>query len=103
MIDTNLIVSAFIWGGIPLILLKETRLNDIEIITSIEIFDELKKVITRSKFINRLAQANRTFVEIIEKYQELVEFVNPSIIPANVIRDPNDIKFLAFAVIGQAY
>ena len=102
VIDTNLIVSAFIWGGTPLILIKEARLTKIEIISSTETFDELKRIIMRPKFINSLAKSNRKPEEIISRYQELVKFIHPATIPTHVVRDPKDIKFLECAVGGQA-
>lgn len=102
VIDTNLIVSAFIWGGTPLVVLKESRLNKIEIIVSIETFNELKRILARPKFIDSLAKSNRKPEDIISKYQELVQFIHPAIISDNVVRDPKDIKFLACAVGGQA-
>ncbi len=47
VIDTNLIVSAFIWGGTPLTLLKEIQLNEIQILASIDTFNELKRILAR--------------------------------------------------------
>lgn len=102
VIDTNLIVSAFIWGGTPLTLLKETRLNEIEMLASIDTFNELKRILARPKFIESLAKSNRKPEDIVSKYQELIQFVHPAIIPDNIVRDPKDIKFLACAVGGQA-
>lgn len=102
VIDTNLIVSALIWGGTPLSLLKETRLNEIEMLASIDTLNELKRILARPKFIESLAKSNRKPEDIISKYQELIQFVHPAIIPDNIVRDPKDVKFLACAVGGKA-
>ena len=104
VIDTNLIVSGFIWGGTPLLLFRSIveKMSQIEILTTQSLLDELKEVLSRSKFIKMLNESGDSADNIIHFYQESTKQVEPAIIPPNVIRDPNDIKFLACAVGGQA-
>lgn len=100
--DTNVVVSATLWGGPPLEALKVIRAGYATLIASEEMINELKTVLARPKFTPRLTAIGRTFDALIEDYEQLVEMVTPAPIGNVVIADPKDDKFLACAVGGKA-
>ena len=48
VLDTNIVVSALVWGGLPFRLLKFGQLGDIEIVTSPVLVEELADVLGRA-------------------------------------------------------
>lgn len=54
VLDTNIIVSAFFWGGLPREALNAAREKRYRILCTEELLAELKDVISRPKFAQRL-------------------------------------------------
>jgi putative PIN family toxin of toxin-antitoxin system len=103
VLDTNLIVSAFFWGGLPLEALKQARMRKFQLVTSEELISELRVVISRTKFEARIKELNTTVELLIEQgYRVLAETVEPAEINLIVTADPDDNKLIACAVSGNA-
>ena len=103
VIDTNIIVSAFFWGGSPRVVLNAARLRRFQMNTTEELIDELKEVVSRPKFANRLARIGETADSLLENdYRALVEVVEPAKIEPFVLADFDDDALLACAVGGAA-
>ena len=103
VIDTNIIVSAFFWGGLPRAALDAARAKRFRMVTTEELIDELKVVISRPKFADRLAQIGETVDSLLENdYRALVEVVEPSTIEPVIIDDPDDDALIACAIGGAA-
>jgi len=100
--DTNQVLSAFLWGGNPFKLLELARANQVVVLTSDELVDELEDVLSRAKFAKRFTALNLTPSQVLEDYRQLAELVQPVSIPPDAVRDPDDLIVLACAVGGQA-
>jgi putative PIN family toxin of toxin-antitoxin system len=62
VVDTNVIVSAFLWGGVPRRLLDAVEVQRIELYTSRALIAELEDVLSREKFTAQLRQTRFTAV-----------------------------------------
>ena len=103
VIDTNIIVSAFFWGGTPRAVLDAARAKRFQMITAKEMIDELADVISRPKFADRLAQIGDTVDSLLENdYRALVEVVKLAEIESIIVDDPDDDALIACALGGAA-
>ncbi|MAS37983.1 MAG: putative toxin-antitoxin system toxin component, PIN family [Anaerolineaceae bacterium] len=102
--DTNIVVSAFFWGGLPRQVLDAARAKHCQLIATEELLAELTDVLSRPKFARALAQLGETPYSIIEfGYRSLVEVVEAKKINPVVIDDPDDDQLIACAVGGNAH
>jgi len=99
VIDTNVIISALLFGGKPgeLILLWENE--KIEPLVSKEIIDEYIKVLAYPKF-----ELSKTEIQFLLYHQLLPYFKVIETYPGPVIirKDPTDDKFVRCALAGNA-
>jgi hypothetical protein len=102
VIDTNLTISAFIWGGLPLQVYDQAVSRRIPILTSQAMLDELERTLRKAKFTRYLQARNITVESILSHVAALTESVTPAIIPNLVVRDPKDQIIVAAAVGGDA-
>ncbi len=101
VIDTNIVVSAILWPGPPSHILMAARQNQVQLITSEALLDELIDVLSRRKFANRFTEIGRNADTVIANYRALTEVVNapPLLIP--VSDDPDDDAVLACGLGGK--
>ena len=59
VLDTNIVVSGLIWGGVPKELLLLADDPRAELFTSLQLLDELTDVISRPKLIRVASNQNR--------------------------------------------
>lgn len=100
VLDTNVFVSAFFWRGPPRSILDAARQGRFRIITSEMLIDELRDVISRAKFADRLAQVGLTVDSLLDDFRALVEIVEPAQISAVIVDDPDDDALIACALGG---
>ncbi len=81
VLDTNVVVSAVIWGGLPFRLLQAATDGDIELYTSPALVAELRTVLSREHLASRLARQQASVVEAIRFYVS----VQPSHVAASRI------------------
>ena len=96
VIDTNVFLSAFIFGGNPRRVVESILLDGDVVIISEEIFTEMRKVITKKfpKFINEY----KAFEALLRTNTICVPLGTVSI---NVCRDSKDNMILETAVLGN--
>lgn len=99
--DTNTVVSAFLWGGLPAEILAAAREGRITLASSAALFAELEEVLAREKFAARIAQVGSSVPQMIIGYRALSTPVRPAVIESTV-RDPDDDHVLACALGAQA-
>jgi putative PIN family toxin of toxin-antitoxin system len=96
VLDTNVLVSALVFGGTPRVTV-ETVLKDGTFIISAEILSELRRII-HTKF--------PLFIEHLERLEKLIKrdavLVELGGVQVAVCRDPDDNKIIETAVIGNA-
>jgi putative PIN family toxin of toxin-antitoxin system len=101
VLDTNIVVSGLIWGGVPRQLLDLARDKHITLFTSSTLLDELADVLGRSKFAAMLAARDITPEFLMQRYGMLAKLVQPQPIERTV-RDADDDAVIACALTATA-
>lgn len=104
VVDTNILISALISKKTspPLQVYRLIKSEDFLLITSSTILEELEDVISRKEIIKL---HHRTKKQIKEILKEIVEtsYIVPGLVNVEVVKkDPDDDKFVAAAIEGQA-
>lgn len=99
--DTNTVVSALLWGGLPAGILAAARERRIILHTSPALLAELEDVLTRAKFATRITQVGSSPGQMIAGYRALATPVRTTVLEPTA-RDPDDDHVLACAVSAQA-
>ena len=102
VLDTNVVVSGFLWGGVPRQLLQAAREKKLQLYTSTPLLLELTDILGRAKFARKLAAAQLSVDQLVERYALLTTVVHPTIIAPTVLRDPDDDQVLACALAAKA-
>ncbi len=102
VLDTNLPVSGLIAVGLPRWLFDGARAGEFELCTSEVLLAELRDVLSRAKFADRLGQAGLTPMGIVDDLRRMAVVVLPTIAPRVVPNDPDDGHVIAAGVTGQA-
>lgn len=102
VLDTNIWVSAIIWGGIPdrIVTLKQQR--QIEIASSLKLLNELERTFNKKKIQPKLAALQLTALDIINLVGESVVLYPITELFVPELRDPDDSIVLATAIAAQA-
>lgn len=102
VLDTNVVVSALVWGGVPYLLLQAAVDGDIELCTSLVLLAELREVLARGHLASRLAKKHASVDEAIALYGELAITVSPLAVPRVVPNDADDDHVIAAALAANA-
>ena len=102
VLDTNVVVSGLIWGGVPRQLLDLGRDGHTTLFTSSLLLDELADVLGRSKFAAMLASQQTTPESLMRRYGILAKLVDPVNIKRTVAHDADDDAVIATALGAQA-
>ena len=102
VLDTNIVVSGLIWGGVPRCLLDMARNGRVMLFTSGVLLDELADVLGRDKFAALLASQGITPAFLMQRYGMLATPVNPQPIERTVSSDADDDAVIATALAAQA-
>ena len=98
VLDSNVIISAFLFGGVPAQLIELALNGSIECFTSLPILDEIRDVLLRPKFGLSSDQA----LTLIEDLHDLCQLVMPEERVLAVIDDPDDNIILECASTADA-
>ena len=101
VVDTNIIVSGLIWGGVPRQLLELIHNDQVEFFTSSALLEELTSVLEREKFATLLASQKVTPAFLMQRYGMLAKLVQPKLIERTV-RDIDDDIVVATALAAKA-
>ena len=96
LLDTNVVISAILFGGIPRELLIGAIQGEFEIVNSLSLLDELEEVL-----IDKFAFSREAAMETRREFMSLAVIVEPREVP-RVCRDPDNNLVLAAAVEGGA-
>lgn len=100
--DTNDIVSAFLWGGVPRQVLDAAEQQRIELFSSRALIAELEDVLSRGKFAKQLGQTRFTPAYLLARYTQLATLIAPAELSVSELRDPDDAAVLACALAARA-
>ena len=102
--DTNVILSALLWPGVPHQLLSAAESGRMVLYTSPALVEELADVLTRRKFASRLAMREVTPVELVAGYVKLTRLILPTLLRTVLVEtDPSDDIVLACALAARAH
>lgn len=102
VLDTNIVVSALIWGGTPYKLLQAATDGGVELFSSPMLLAELNRVLAREHLSSRLAKQASSAEQAIGFYGELAISVSPLVTPRAVPRDADDDHVIAAALAAGA-
>lgn len=102
VLDTNVVVSALVWGGTPLKLLQAAADGDIELYTSPALLAELMEVLERKPLASRLSRQRSSIEQAVGFYGELAISVSPLSTPRAVPGDADDDHVIAVALAARA-
>ncbi len=103
VLDTNVVLSAFLWRGTPHRLLQTIRQREnFTLFSSDILLAELARVLSRPGPAKRLSTCNVTARQILTDYAQAVDFVSPDATPRVVADDPDDDHVIAAAVAANA-
>lgn len=102
VLDTNIVLSGLLWEGLPYELLRLASEGKVELFTSTLMLYELKDVLERGKWTNRLDALGETPDGLIDKYLWSVSSVEPGSVIFSPLLDLSDNKLLSTAAAAQA-
>ncbi len=102
IIDTNVLVSGFLWHNAPHALLEHVRNGALTLVISPALLTELADVIGRPKFDTIFVRSNTSRSRTLDELRRLAEVIEPPPLPQPVCRDPDDDAVLACALAAQA-
>ena len=74
-LDTNIVVSALLFGGIPPDIISLAESSTIELVTSLPALDELRKVLLRPRFSERLRAIAVSTDVLLTRYRQMAMVV----------------------------
>jgi putative PIN family toxin of toxin-antitoxin system len=102
VLDTNIIISGLLWGGLPGRIFQAALNEAFTAVLTEALLAETMRVLSRDKFISQITARQIDLTKIQEQYRAAAEIVEPADILGNVVRDPKDVMVLACAVGGKA-
>lgn len=100
--DTNVLVSALLWSGLPHRLLAIAEAGHLTLYTSPVLIQELAGVLSRQKFASRLDALRVSVEELIAGYVRLAHVILPQPMAPVILEDPEDDAVLACALAARA-
>lgn len=101
VLDTNVVASAVLWGGVPRMLLQAGRENRVELFTSAALLAELTDILGRRKFDKKIAASTLTVDQLVDRYAALAALVRPTPTP-RIAPDPDDDMVIGAALAAKA-
>jgi len=98
VLDTNVVVSALLWGGTPFKLFEMATEGNLTLYTSPALLAELLDVLSRDHLARRLASQQTAIEDAIRLYAELCMAVTPLSTPRAVPNDIDDDQLIACAL-----
>ena len=102
VLDTNTVVSGFLWDNQPRALIDAAIDERIQLFTCAALIEEIAGILPRQKFAQRLAEKQLSIPALIERYSALAEIIEPAILSGPLSPDPDDDVVLATALAAKA-
>jgi len=102
VLDTNVLVSAFLWQGPPGRLLELAAENEIALYSSRVLLDELTATLDKKKLAKPVLATGLSADQMLRNYRRLVTLVTARQLAQQVARDADDDAVLACALAAGA-
>jgi uncharacterized protein len=102
VLDTNVWLSALLWGGAPDRILQLVEQGELQAIGSDAILDELATTLEKPKLKKRLQQLSLDMNAVMIAVRQTMVVVVAEPLQVPDLRDPKDEMIIAAAVAGQA-
>jgi putative PIN family toxin of toxin-antitoxin system len=103
VVDTNTLISGFLWEGTPAKLMTAALSGRARLFSTTELLLEFQEILHRPKFGRRFLARGETPADIFERYRSAsVKIIPVKITPPKNLRDSDDAHILACAVAAQA-
>ena len=100
--DTNFLVSALLWPGIPSAVYHEMERERVRLISSRPMVAELARILSGQKFAKRIQSQGYTIDGLVQRVARVVDVAEPDLRYQILMRDPDDLIVLQTAIGGQA-
>jgi hypothetical protein len=101
VLDTNVVVSALLWGGSPAKLADVAQEKRVSLYSSVPLIDELRETLGQAKFGPKLRASGFSLDLLIGRYVDGVELVIPGVVKG-IAPDPDDDVVIGTAIAGRA-
>lgn len=102
VVDTNVLVSAFLWRGTPGRLLELASELEVQLFTSRVLLEELAATLAKKKLAKYLAATGSTGEQMLANYRRIARLVTPKPLAEPISRDVDDDAVLACAAAARA-
>ena len=101
VLDTNVVISGFLWDGPPRRLISYGRKPGVTLFTSASLLAELIDTLSRPKFEKKIAALLFSPDQLVDLYSELAVVVRPNHVP-RLAPDPDDDVVIGTALAARA-
>lgn len=102
VLDTHVLVSAFLWQGRPGQLLDLAGEKEVQLFTSRALFDELAATLNKKKLTKYVAATGLSVEQMLAAYKRISITVTARQLDGRVSRDADDDAVLACALAARA-
>lgn len=102
VVDTNVLVSAFLWQGTPGRVIELAGEKEVQLVTSRTLLEELAATLAKKKLARHVAATGLTAEQMLISYRRIATLVTARPLDAQASRDADDDAVLACAVAARA-
>ena len=102
VLDTNIVVSALLWQGLPGRFLDLAGEGELKLVTSAVLLKELASTLSKAKLAKAIAATGLDAPTMLRLYGRIAQRVHALPLPRPVSRDGDDDAVLACAAAGRA-
>ncbi|GAA4339107.1 putative toxin-antitoxin system toxin component, PIN family [Pigmentiphaga soli] len=102
VVDTNVLVSAFLWEGVPGRVIELAGEKEIQLFTSRPLLNELAATLAKKKLARHVTATGLEAEQMLTSYRRLATLLTPRQLVQRVSRDADDDVVLACAIAARA-
>ncbi|GAB1391428.1 putative toxin-antitoxin system toxin component, PIN family [Rubrivivax sp.] len=102
MVDTNVLVSAFLWQGTPSRVIELAGEKEVQLFTSRALLDELAATLAKKKLARYVDATGLAADQMLASYRRIATLVTARRLDRQVSRDADDDAVLACALAARA-
>ena len=103
VVDTNVLVSAFLWQGTPGRVVELAGEKEVQLLTSRALLDELAATLAKKKLARYVAATGLTADQMLAAYRRMTTLVTARQLDAQVARDADDDVVLKAALLSRGW